>query len=119
MSLDRRYKIEQLNEQLEILKNQMYTLNRLSKDTSQQFESVKKLGISQATFFMSSHAVFQAINEEKETKKQKIYEKYMSERHQEEDHDSKNGNGDENRNGGGNGPIELDLEKNADKFDKL
>lgn len=66
--MSKQHKIDEINLQLEILQQQMLTLTKLSKESSQQFESIKKFGIQQSSFFMSSHAIFQKLTEENEKK---------------------------------------------------
>lgn len=66
--MSRQHKIEEINLQLEILQQQISTFTKLSKESSQQFELIKKFGIQQSSFFMSSHAIFQKLNEENEIK---------------------------------------------------
>lgn len=64
--MSKQHKIEEMNEQLAILQRQMATFAKLSQESAQQFELLKKFGIQQSSFFMSSHAVFQKLNEERE-----------------------------------------------------
>lgn len=58
--------IGKMNEQLARLQQQMATFAKLSQESAQQFELLKRFGIQQSSFFMSSHAVFQKLNEERE-----------------------------------------------------
>lgn len=64
--MTREAKIGEMNQQLAILQQNMGTLAKLSQESAKQFELIKKFGIQQASFFMSSHSVFQQINEERE-----------------------------------------------------
>ncbi|KAG0682887.1 hypothetical protein C6P40_001799 [Pichia californica] len=66
--MSKNQKIEELNLQLEILQQQMATFAKLSQESAQQFELIKKFGIQQSSFFMSSHAVFQKMNEDYEVR---------------------------------------------------
>lgn len=61
-------KLDEMNNQLHILQQQLVDFTNLSKQSVQQFESIKKFGVQQSSFFISSHSVFQKINEEKENK---------------------------------------------------
>ncbi|GME97331.1 unnamed protein product [Ambrosiozyma monospora] len=61
-----------MNLELERLQNNLYTMSKLTSETAAQFEGIKTLGRQQASFFMSSHAVFQAVSEKKELKRQRI-----------------------------------------------
>lgn len=59
-------KIEMMNEEMRILAEQTETFAKLVKESSVQFENIKKFGIKQTSFFMSAHEVFQKMNEENE-----------------------------------------------------
>ena len=64
--MSKEQKIGEMNEQLARLQQQMATFAKLSQESAQQFELLKRFGIQQSSFFMSSHAVFQKLNEERE-----------------------------------------------------
>lgn len=59
-------KIQAMNNELQKLEQQLHTFARLTEESTQQFAMIKKVGIQQASFFMSSHSVFQNLNESKE-----------------------------------------------------
>jgi hypothetical protein len=62
----REEKICEVNKQLAILEQEMNVLSKLTQESTQQFAKIKKFGIQQTSFFISAHAVFQKLNEDKE-----------------------------------------------------
>lgn len=65
-AMSKEQKIGEMNQQLVRLQQQMATFAKLSQESAQQFELLKRFGIQQSSFFMSSHSVFQRLNEERE-----------------------------------------------------
>ncbi|GMG18833.1 unnamed protein product [Ambrosiozyma monospora] len=69
---NKQHQLEKMNLELERLQNNFYTMSKLTSETATQFEGIKTLGRQQASFFMSSHAVFQAVSEKKELNRQRL-----------------------------------------------
>lgn len=66
MANERQEHIKEMNEELEKLQNNLYTMSKLSRQTAKQYDFMQQLGLSQASFFMSAHSIFQALNESNE-----------------------------------------------------
>lgn len=58
--------IKQMNIELETLQKNIEQLSNLTKESATQFQTIKKFGIQQSSFFMSAHNVFQQMNDERE-----------------------------------------------------
>ncbi|ODV86334.1 hypothetical protein CANARDRAFT_27566 [[Candida] arabinofermentans NRRL YB-2248] len=70
MSTTRERDIRLMNHQLADLQRNLQELQAHATKTAEQYEVIKKLGKSQASLFMSAHAVFQLITEKKEAYRQ-------------------------------------------------